>query len=83
MTLALSSDQAYARKLWALIVVLLCCVGCSDEAYVLDSTGQKRLAYCGDSIHWIKCISDACPNGFDIVVAPNSGTSTAGILKCR
>jgi hypothetical protein len=79
VTLALSADQADACKLLTLII-LLCVVGaCNDETRVLDSTGSKQIVYCDSE--WVKCIHDACPAGFDIVVLPKG--PAAGIVKCH
>lgn len=60
----------------ALAALLL--IGCNDTVRVLDTDGTKSVAYCDD--YWVKCIHDACPDGFDVVVAPGI---VAGIVRCK
>lgn len=62
----------------ALAVAAMLLVGCQDSVRVLDTEGTKSVAYCDD--YWVKCIHDACPDGFDVVVAPGFA---AGIVRCK
>jgi hypothetical protein len=66
------------------IMVLLTAIavmGCGNTAVVLSSDGTKQLPTC-DPGEWIKCIHEACPNGYDIVTIP-LGHDGTGLVKCK
>lgn len=62
-----------------LIIALLALVGCQD-ARVLTIEGDKIAAYCYAGT-WIKCVSQACPNGYTII--ESDGALGTGTLRCK
>lgn len=65
-----------------LMFFLLACVACGQSAIVLSSDGGKQVAFCSESL-WVKCISDTCPNGYDIVKNNCAIFCSDSIVKCH
>jgi hypothetical protein len=63
------------------LIVLLALCGCGQEASVLSNDGSKLISSCYPST-WIKCVNEACPHGYDIIICSNNGNAEC-LIKCK
>lgn len=66
---------------YATLCIVIALSACADNANVLSSDGTKIVTTCYAEAQpgWVKCISDACPNGFTIV----DNTHQLAIVRCK
>ena len=60
-----------------LIVALAFVCGCQD-ALVIVSDDDKLLIHCMSG-EWVKCVHDACPNGYAVI----RNSDDNAIIKCK
>lgn len=61
------------------LVALMLMTACGDSARILDADGVKRVAFCTGA--WIKCVHDACPDGYDSIDTGYDGRDQ--VMRCK
>ena len=62
------------------LIAILFLTACGESVRVLDNDASTIVT--SDNEHWVKCVSDRCPNGYIIIDTSNS-TTTYYTIKCK